>query len=215
MNKKLKRGKFISIEGIEGAGKSTALQTIKKYLAQEGIEAVITREPGGTEIAERIRNLLLEHHEEPMQSETEALLMFASRVQHVKTKILPALEQGLWVVSDRFFDASYAYQGSARGIGFDKIKELKHWVLGDFEPDMTLLLDVPLEISLDRVRSRKHLDRIEQEEESFFRDVREMYLHLAKLYPKRFRVINSSRSRGTVSRVLTGHIDSLIGESVR
>lgn len=212
---KQKRGKFISIEGIEGAGKTTALQTIKKHLMQEGIEVVITREPGGTEIAEHVRHILLEHHTEAMYAETEALLMFASRIQHVKAKILPALEKGVWVVSDRFFDASYAYQGCARGLGFEKIKELKRWALGDFEPDLTLLLDVPLEISIERVRARKHLDRIEQEEERFFRDVREMYLHLAGLYPKRFRVINSSRSRGTVGRVLTGHLDSLIQEAVR
>ena len=211
----IKPGKFISIEGIEGAGKSTALQTIKKHLAQEGIDAVITREPGGTDIAERIRHLLLEHHEEKMHAETEVLLMFASRIQHVKTKILPALKKGLWVVTDRFFDASYAYQGSARGLGFERIKELQQWTLGDFEPDMTLLLDVPLDISLERVRSRKHLDRIELEEEAFFRNVREMYLHLSDLYSERYRVINSSRSRGTVGRVITGHIDSLISEPAK
>ena len=126
---------------------------------------------------------------------------------------MPALERGEWVVSDRFFDASYAYQGSARGLGFEKINELKQWVLGDFEPDLTLLLDVPLDISIERVRSRKHLDRIEQEEEHFFRDVREMYLHLAKLFPNRFRTINSSRSRGTVGRVIMGHLDSLIHQA--
>jgi dTMP kinase len=207
-----KLGRLITLEGVEGAGKSTAIQGIQRFLEANNIQVELTREPGGTEIAEHIRQVLLSNYQETMIPEAEALLMFASRAQHVTNKIRPALESGRWVISDRFTDASYAYQGGARGLGFNRVKQLKEWVLGDFEPDLTFLLDIPLSLSRERIQYRQHKDRIEQEDEGFFLHVREMYLHLAKTYPKRYCVIDAKQGKHLVSNSIIAHLEPLIQE---
>lgn len=210
MNKSIKKGLFISIEGIEGAGKSTACHFIKDYLNKHHVDVVMTREPGGTEIAEQIRNVLLAHHNEVMMPQTEALLMCASREQHVATKIKPALQQGEWVVTDRFSDASYAYQGGARNLGVQKVMDLQRWAIGDFCPNFTFLLDVPLEVSLERVAKRKNLDRIELEQKAFFETVRNTYLDLATKYPERYRVIDSTLEKKQVQKQLQDNLDEMM-----
>jgi dTMP kinase len=208
----MKRGLLISIEGCEGAGKSTAVRFVEDYLKRLSVDHIITREPGGTEIAEEIRNLLLHHHDEVMATETEALLMFASRAQHIKHKILPALQEGKWVITDRFTDASYAYQGGGRELGIEKIDQLKQWVLGDFEPDMTVLLDLSVELSASRLKRRAKLDRIEVEKQDFFERIREMYLALAHRDKKRFQVIDASKSLQEVQSDLTLIISSAFSQ---
>lgn len=207
-----KPGLFITIEGGEGTGKSTLCQYIKHYLASYGIPVLLTREPGGTQFAEDIRQLLLKHHEESVSPKTETLLMFASRIQHVENKILPALQSGEWVVSDRFFDASFAYQAAGRGIGYDDIDTIRKWSIGDFEPDCTFLLDAPLEISSKRLKNRPHLDRIETEEKQFFERVRAMYLELAKKFHYRYTTIDSSLQKEEVQIRASYKLDQLIRE---
>ncbi len=205
-----KAGYFISLEGTEGAGKSTLARFLQEYLQEKKINVLLTREPGGTEIAEEIRQILLHHHEELLMPKTEALLMFASRVQHLEHKILPALQAGQWVISDRFVDASYAYQGAGRVLGFDCIDQLKQWCIGDYHSDLTFLLDVPLEVSAQRLKSRSHLDRIENEKTDFFERIREMYLVLAKKFPDRYFVIDASLSKEKVMSLAKERIDQLI-----
>lgn len=205
-----KPGCFITIEGSEGAGKSTLAQFLKEYLHEKGIDVVLTREPGGTEIAEEIRKILLQHNTEILLPKTEALLMFASRVQHLENKILPALNAGQWVISDRFFDASYAYQGVGRKLGFDQIHQLKQWCIGDFEPILTFLLDIPLELSSQRLKNRSHLDRIEVEEKSFFENIRAAYLQLAEKFKERYYLIDSSKTKNEVQFLARKKIDDLI-----
>jgi len=188
------RGKLITIEGTEGAGKSTALQFIQDYLALAKKETVLTREPGGTEIAEEIRKLLLHPpSSEIMGPKTELLLMFASRAQHINQCILPALQTGNWVVSDRYVDASYAYQGGGRGIPVHQIKTLDQLIVGDLYPDLTLLLDVPADLGFARAEKRgSPKDRIEQEKIDFFVRVRNAYLERAKQDAKRIKIIDAS-----------------------
>lgn len=188
------RGKFISIEGTEGAGKSTALKFIRQYLIKAGIEVVWTREPGGTPLAEEIRETLLHpKSDEMMVSETELLLMFAARAQHIKTVILPALAAGKWVVSDRFIDASYAYQQGGRGVDEKYIAMLDQWIVDGCYPDATLLLDVTPEIGFERASKRgTDQDRIEQEKMEFFIRVRDAYLARAKQDPARIKIIDAS-----------------------
>lgn len=205
-----KKGLLITLEGVEGAGKSTAIEGIKAYLEAQHIPAIFTREPGGTEIAEQIRAVLLADYAEQMVPETEALLMFASRIQHIEHKINPALAQGYWVISDRFTDASYAYQGGARRLGLIRIEQLKHWVLGDFVPDLTLLLDLPLRVSQERTQYRQKKDRIEQEDETFFLHVREMYLHLAERNPERYRIIDAKQAKPMVRSSIEQHLQQAI-----
>lgn len=212
MNTITNKGLFISIEGGEGTGKSTLCQFIKQYLASYGISVLLTREPGGTPFAEDIRQLLLKHHDEPVSSKTETLLMFASRIQHVENKILPALHAGEWVISDRFFDASFAYQAAGRGIGYEEIDLIRKWSIGNFEPDCTFLLDAPLEVSSQRLKNREHLDRIETEEKQFFERVRAMYLELAKKFQRRFTVIDSSLPKEEVQTQASYKLDQLIEE---
>lgn len=207
-----KKGLLITLEGIEGAGKSTAIEAIKAHLEAQHIPVVFTREPGGTEIAEQIRTVLLADYVEKMVPETEALLMFASRIQHLHHKIMPALGQGCWVISDRFTDASYAYQGGARGLGLARIEQLKRWVLGDFVPNLTLLLDLPLRVSQERTQYRQKKDRIEQENETFFLHAREMYLHLASLHPERYRIIDAKQPKPVVRRTIEQHLQPVIEE---
>ncbi len=185
--------KFITIEGIEGLGKSTITEYLQVLLAQQNIDFVLTREPGGTLIAEEIRQVLLTHHEEKMSSDTELLLMFAGRAQNIAQVILPALKRGQWVLSDRFTDASYAYQGGGRGISTQRIRQLEQWVQGDLQPDLTLLLDAPVEVGLQRLQSRGAKDRIELEGIAFFERTRAMYLQQAKKDPQRFCIIDAAQ----------------------
>ena len=189
----MKRGLFITIEGGEGVGKSTNIEFIQKVLFAQGIESIVTREPGGTPLAEEIREILIKSREEKVVSETELLLMFAARAQHLHQKILPALEQGTYVISDRFTDASYAYQSGGRGVAAEKIALLENFVQGDVRPDLTLLLDAPIEIGMARAKNRGALDRFEEEESEFFNNVRNNYLSRAKAEPNRFKVIDATQ----------------------
>ncbi len=206
----MNRGRFISIEGGEGAGKSTSIAFIQTFLLQQGIELLSTREPGGTEIAEKIRALLLEHHQEKVDPYAELLLMFAARRQHVSQVIEPALAQGKWVLCDRFTDASYAYQGYGRQLPMAFIDELARWVHGDTNPDCTFLLDLDIEVGMGRARQRNALDRIESEQMSFFAAVRQGYLSRAAAEPGRFRVIDASQDIAGVEAQLQGVLEAMI-----
>ncbi|EKD78064.1 MAG: hypothetical protein ACD_42C00056G0003 [uncultured bacterium] len=185
---------FITLEGCEGVGKSTALAFIKNYFAEKKMDCVVTREPGGTVIGESIREILLANNHEVIFSDTELLLLFAARAQHIAQVIKPALKAGKIVVSDRFTDASFAYQGGGRHILFNRIEILADWVQGDWQPTLTLLLDAPVEIGLARMRQRGKKDRIESEKKEFFERVRAVYLSRAKQFPERFVVINAAES---------------------
>lgn len=197
--------RFITLEGGEGAGKSTVLAAIRDVLSAAGRDVVSTREPGGTPLAEQIRGLLLDTHHEPPTTDAELLLVFAARAQHVRETILPALERGAWVLSDRFTDASYAYQGSARGGDATFIAELERRVVA-IEPGMTLLLDVPVDVGLQRARGRGAMDRIESEREDFFERVRAGYLARAQAQPQRFRVIDATQPQHVVAEQAAGHV---------
>lgn len=188
----IRRGRFITVEGGEGAGKSSNLAFIRDLLEQSGIEVVFTREPGGTALGEDIRDLLLGHKHTGMASDTELLLMFAARAEHLARLIMPALNQGKWVLCDRFTDASYAYQGGGRGIDINRIKQLEEWVQKGMVPDLTLLLDLPVQTGLDRAGQRSEPDRFEVEQNAFFERVRASYLQLAEQNPERFRIIDAS-----------------------
>lgn len=194
MNKHSKQGKFITIEGTEGVGKSTNIAFITEWLADKGIDILHTREPGGTPLAEEIRELLLAKRDETVDSRTELLLMFAARCQHVANKIRPALEQGQWVLSDRFTDASFAYQGFGRELGFERLSELEQWSLQGFKPDLTIMLDLPIEIGLERAEKRGEKDRFESEQIEFFQRVRDGYLEIARTEPERMKVIDATGS---------------------
>ena len=186
------KGKFITVEGIEGVGKTTNIDFIHQQLQAAGRDVVLTREPGGTPLAEAIRGLLLDPAYTGMDSTCELQLMFAARAEHLAKVIWPALEQGQWVLCDRFTDATYAYQGGGRGIDSGVIARLEELVQGDFRPDLTLLLDVPVEIGLARASKRGALDRFEQEKVAFFERVRNAYLEMAQRSPDRYRVIDAS-----------------------
>jgi len=185
---------FITVEGIEGAGKSTTIKFIEQQLVAAGIAHQITREPGGTEIAEKIRQIFLQHHTETMAATTELLLMFASRAQHLASVIAPALTAGKWVLCDRFTDATYAYQGGGRGIDTARIAALEDWVQGALRPDYVLLLDVPAEVGLARIKKRNVEDRIEVEKAQFFERVRQAYLSRAHAMPERYKIIDASQN---------------------
>lgn len=201
---------FISIEGGEGAGKSTSIEYIKRKLQAAGIECIVTREPGGTPMAEDIRQLLLQHRDETVDPYTELLLMFAARRQHVENVIRPALAVGKWVICDRFTDASFAYQGFGRGLNTDFITNLKHWVHGDLNPDMTLLFDVDIAVGMARAGKRSDFDRIEKEEISFFERVRHGYLSQAEAEPQRYRIVGAAASIAGVEAQLDRYIDPLL-----
>lgn len=192
------RGRFITLEGPEGAGKSTQLAFVRDWLSARGIEVEITREPGGTPLGEEIRDLLLAHREGAMHPDTELLLLFAARAEHLRRRILPSLEAGRWVVCDRFTDATYAYQGGGRGIPATRIRALEDWTLGDLRPQLTLLLDVAPEIGMGRVAKRGPKDRFEAEPDAFFRAVRGTYLDLAAHGPDRYRVIDAGATLAEV-----------------
>ncbi len=185
-------GKFITLEGIEGAGKSSHLAFIESWLKSKGLIVVRTREPGGTPLGESIRQILLDHRNTAMASDTELLLMFAARAQHLAELIKPALARGDWVLSDRFTDATYAYQGSGRAISSERIGVLENWVQGTLRPDLTILLDVPVDVGLQRAAERGEKDRFEREQAEFFARVREGYLSLARSTPGRYRVVDAS-----------------------
>lgn len=192
------RGRFITVEGIEGVGKSSNIAFLTAALERRGIRVLTTREPGGTPMAERIRALLVEHGDEAMPEIAELLLMFAARALHVENVIRPALDAGTWVVSDRFTDASRAYQGGGRGIPLERINTLAHWVHGNLEPDLTILLDAPVDVGMGRAGKRGEPDRFERERAEFFRRVRDAYLELAAAEPDRFAVIDASQDIETV-----------------
>lgn len=195
-------GLFVTFEGPEGAGKSTNLQLFAAALREAGCDPLLTREPGGTPIAERIREVLLSHHEEPMCSDAELLLMFAARAQHLNRLIKPVLDQGQVVISDRFTDATYAYQGGGRGISTQRIGVLEEWVQGSLRPDLTVVFDVPVEVGMQRARARSELDRFEVEQTAFFEAVRRSYLQRAAADPQRYHVIDASGSLEQVAAAM-------------
>ena len=203
-------GMFITFEGPEGAGKSTNLRLFAEALGKAGCEPLLTREPGGTPIAEQIRALLLSEHDEAMDADAELLLVFAARAQHLNSLIRPALAAGKVVISDRFTDATYAYQGGGRGIADSRIAELENWVQGSLRPDLTLVFDVPIEIGMARARARSELDRFEQEQQSFFEAVRTSYLRRAAADPQRYRIIDASGSLEQVGAALQPVIDEVL-----
>jgi dTMP kinase len=184
-------GKFITLEGVDGAGKSTHIPFIADVLRASGKEVLLTREPGGTPLGEKLRELLLH---ENMHPETESLLMFAARREHIAQVIRPALERGAIVISDRFTDASFAYQCGGRGVPTDKVGQLEQWVQGDFQPDLTLLFDLPVAVSTQRLANARNPDRFEKEGADFFDRIRSAYLARAEQFPQRFRVIDSGKT---------------------
>ncbi len=205
-NKKTKRGKFITLEGLDGAGKSTHIPSIIALLKTRGLEIVSTREPGGTRLGEQLRALLLH---DAMHPETETLLMFAARREHIANVIEPALKRGAYVLSDRFTDATYAYQCGAKGVASNKVKQLEKWVQGDLQPDMTLLFDVPVEISRKRLSTDREPDKFEREGAKFFEKLRQAYLTRAKENPARFHVIDANQALDKV-KVIVDKIISTI-----
>ncbi len=185
---------FITLEGPEGAGKSTNREYLAQRLREQGVTVCLTREPGGTPLAERIRELLLSPSDEPMAADTELLLVFAARAQHLQEVIKPALARGEWVLCDRFTDATYAYQGGGRGLSSARIAELERFVQGDLRPDLTLVFDLPVEVGLARAAARGRLDRFEQEQRGFFESVRTTYLRRASAAPERYRILDAAQS---------------------
>ena len=202
-------GKFITIDGVEGAGKSTQIDFICSYLQEKGIEVIRTREPGGTELGEKIRSLLLGVETGAMHSDTELLLMFSARNEHIQSKIKPALAEGKWVVSDRFTDASFAYQGGGRLLDLARIEALESWVQGEFRPDLTLLLDLNVDVGMTRIEARSNKDRIEQEERDFFERVRQVFVDRSEQYPERIKLVDASASIDQVSQQIQLHLDRL------
>jgi len=196
----MNRGMFITIEGVEGVGKSTNIEFIKEYLDNLNIDYLVTREPGGTLLAENIRDLLLSIDDDSPVELCELLLIFSARAQHIEKVIEPALKGGKWVICDRFTDATYAYQGGGRGMNTELISELETMVQGSLRPDLTIILDLDPETGLSRARNRGELDRFEREHVEFFIKVREAYLQIAMNFPKRCTVINAGKDLDEVSR---------------
>jgi dTMP kinase len=201
------RGKFISFEGIDGAGKSTHIAFVAEWIAAQGKSVVSSREPGGTAVGEKLRELLLH---EKMHLETEALLMFASRREHIAQVIEPALARGEWVISDRFTDASFAYQGGGRGLDRAKMEALEHWVHPELQPELTLLFDVPLEVARARLDATRTLDKFEQEQADFFQACRKEYLRRAAQFPHRIVVIDSTQSIEAIRAQLAAILKKLL-----
>jgi len=197
-------GKFISIEGIEGAGKSTQISFIREFLEQHGKNVVVTREPGGTELGEQIRELLLMPRETGMSHDAELLLMFAARAEHIAQLIRPALARGDWVLCDRFVDATFAYQGGGRGIPSERIQTVSDWTLNTLQTDLTLLFDLPVAVGQERVAKRQqNKDRFEQEKTAFFQNIRDCYLHRAEQEPGRIQKIDASCDIETIQQQLS------------
>ncbi len=208
-------GKLITLEGVEGVGKSTNLQFVRKRLERAGKQVVVTREPGGTPLAEAIRELVLRPWEETVPLDCELLLMFAARAAHLENLIKPALAGGSWVVCDRFTDATYAYQGTGRGAPMARIEALEEWVQGELRPHLTLLLDAPVETASERLQSRVDggvpEDRFEAEEAGFFEKIRQGYLRLAREQPHRIKVIDASLTLESVRNQIDEALGSLLG----
>ncbi|MEN8129427.1 MAG: dTMP kinase [Pseudomonadota bacterium] len=205
-------GRFITIEGTEGAGKSTAIGALCGYLESQSRVVVRTREPGGTVVGEAIRRVLLSQDLPAMHADTELLLMFAARAEHLQKVIHPALNRGEWVVCDRFTDATYAYQGAGRGIPASRIGLLESWAQGDFRPDVTLLLDIDVETGLSRTKIRGAGDRFEQETLKFFDEVRQAYLDMAAREPNRFYVIDAAGTPEQINTQIIAGMEKLIAE---
>lgn len=205
-------GKFISIEGIEGAGKSTQLQFIADFLRAKGKQVVVTREPGGTTVGEQIRNILLEPAEQPMAEDTELLLMFAARAEHLQQVVRPALQRGDWVLSDRFVDATFAYQGGGRGVCEQRIAALADWTLQGCQTDITFLFDLPVTLGQLRVDQRpQQRDRFEQEQQAFFERIRQCYLARAQAEPERIKLIDASQTVEAIQCQLLQPLEQLLG----
>jgi dTMP kinase len=194
----MNRGRFITVEGIEGVGKSSNIAVLVEHIEQAGIDVLTTREPGGTPVAEDIRKLLKDHGDEPIPEIAELLMMFAARALNVNNVIRPALAAGQWVISDRFTDSSRAYQGGGRGLPMETIDSLANWVHADTWPDVTILLDAPVEVGMSRANSRGEPDRIEREKHDFFQRVRDCYLDIARREPERFVVLDATRNLSEV-----------------
>lgn len=209
----MRQARFITLEGSEGVGKTTNLEHIKSLLTEQGIDFVVTREPGGTELGEQLRELLLGHKHDGMADETELLMMFASRAEHLDKVIKPALEKGQWVLCDRFTDATYAYQGGGRGIDFKRIEILEDYVQGSCRPDLTLLLDAPIEVGRERANKRSAPDRFEKEQIDFFDKVRAAYLKRATNDPDRMKVINAALDLTAVKSQITDQINTFFTNS--
>jgi dTMP kinase len=204
------QGKFLTIEGTEGVGKSTNVEFIQSYLKEQGIDLITTREPGGTPLAEEIREVLLNNRDEKMDETAELLLVFAARAQHLQTVILPALEQGKWVLCDRFTDATYAYQGGGRGLDTQLIELLEQQIQGDVRPDLTLLLDIDVTIGLARAGQRGELDRFENERVDFFERVRQAYLVRASTQPQRYGIVDASQPLSEVQRQIVACLQKFL-----
>ena len=203
-------GKFITIEGIEGAGKTTCIQVVTEVTERQGISAIHTREPGGTDLGEDLRNLLLGHKHTGMSDDAELLMMFAARAQHIAQKIKPALDVGKWVLCDRFTDATYAYQGYGRGIPLEKIASLENWVQGALRPDLTLLMDLPVEVGMERAGKRSAPDRFESEAWDFFERIRKGYLSIAAEQPSRVKVIDASQDLANVQVQVRAAVEAFV-----
>ncbi|SDG28793.1 dTMP kinase [Phytopseudomonas seleniipraecipitans] len=203
-------GLFITLEGPEGAGKSTNREYLAALLREQGIDVLLTREPGGTPLAERVRELLLAPSGEAMASDTELLLVFAARAQHLAQVIVPALSRGAVVLCDRFTDATYAYQGGGRGLDVQRIAQLETFVQGALRPDLTLVFDLPVEVGLARAAARGRLDRFEQEGREFFEAVRTTYLQRARAEPARYRILDAAQTLEAVQRDLDELLPQLL-----
>ncbi len=211
----MKTGKFITLEGIEGAGKSSCMAVIHELLLAAGQKVLLTREPGGTPLGEDLRELLLGHKHTGMADDSELLLMFAARAEHLRNKIEPALGNGTWVLCDRFTDATYAYQGGGRKLDMQRIKQLEDWVQQGLRPDLTLLLDLPVATGLERAGKRSAPDRIELEADNFFQRVRNAYLNIATAEPTRVKIIDASRDLSEVTLQLASQINFLLKGTVQ
>ncbi len=205
------RGLFITFEGTEGVGKSTQLANAASTLRSAGVDVLVTREPGGTPMAEAIRELLLAPRDEAVHETTELLLMFAARAQHLHTRILPALDRGQWVLCDRFTDATFAYQGGGRGVSSERIALLETLVQGSVRPDHVILLDAPVETGMARARNRGELDRFEQGDLAFFQRIRDTYRQRAADAPDRYQVIDANRPLEQVSSDVSGFFSRIAG----
>ncbi len=203
-------GLFITLEGPEGAGKSTNREYLAERLRAAGIEVLLTREPGGTPLAERIRDVLLTPVEEVMNADTELLLVFAARAQHLATVIRPALERGAVVLCDRFTDSTYAYQGAGRGLSLARIAALEDFVQGELRPDLTLVFDLPVDVGLARASARGRLDRFEQEGQAFFETVREAFLARAAAAPQRYVLVDAAQPLAQVQQSLDSLLPQLL-----
>ncbi len=215
MEKTLKQGQFITLEGTEGGGKSTNLRFIESFLTEQGIDVVVTREPGGTDIGEAVRAILLNNDFSAMCDDAELLLMFAARAQHIQEKIQPALAAGKWVISDRFTDATYAYQGGARGVDLQRIAQIEQWVQQGFQPNLTFIFDLPVTEGMARVQQRHQqtgqvIDRFEQEKQAFFERVRQAYLDRAKQAPARYHILDASQPLTSVQHAIKARLQRVL-----